>query len=37
MAYLTAQEDLPVSELGQNIFDGCFQLPTWLGEDEFEL
>jgi hypothetical protein len=37
MAYLTAQKDLLVSELGENIFDGCLQLPTRLGEDEFEL
>jgi hypothetical protein len=37
MAYLTEQKDLLVSELGKNIFNGCLQLPTWLGEDEFEL
>jgi hypothetical protein len=37
MSYLTAQKDLLVSELGENIFDGCLQLTTWRGEDEFDL
>jgi hypothetical protein len=37
VAYLNAQEDVPVSELSKNISNGCLQLPTRLGEDEFKL